>query len=390
MTITFTEKLKAAGAEAPTVSIALARPDESAADEISLRYMARGGGFVHSVRCRPGCITVIQESGDAPLRDALLGNGSPGQIDLRSGSNELHRSEIFHALDTSRLSKESSVRQALQAVGAPTDEIPELLRRLGLELSAETAPRDLNPALLKRLAVGCSLFARARILLFDRPFSGAEPAWIERIARLLLEIGEANARVLLITGEAQIPQVLRNDARVLVQDPRRAQKPSDEPAVEVRAQSAARNLIQASAPRQSKREPLVTRPQSIYYHVRPVATEGVHSEAIANPHSELAARGGRRREVQDEESPLNEYRRSKSGSLTRVGFLQRVQRWALYKSMNDKVRKVQTKASNRPTALDLPASARLFEFSKLRDLRIGTAIFIAAVLLICLIVHLSR
>ncbi len=54
---------------------------------------------------------------------------------------------------------------------------------------------------------------------YDASMLLRDPAWVERIAQLLLQVGESNARIMVVTGETQLPQVWRSNGRVLVQDP---------------------------------------------------------------------------------------------------------------------------------------------------------------------------
>ncbi|MFN8391006.1 MAG: hypothetical protein U0136_12015 [Bdellovibrionota bacterium] len=404
MTIILSEKLKASGADAQAASLTLPRNgDGGLQGEIALRHLSPSGEFMHSVRLAPGMITVIQETGHEPVRNALIGNDNNARIDLRAGNKELHRSEIFHVGDTSRLVKESTVMSALLASGVPAPEAPELLQKLGLQSASELRPRDLNPVQLKRLAIGCSAYARARLLLIDRPFAGSDPASVERIAQLLLQVGETNARALIITGESQIPSALRNHPRVLIQDPAANNQNLSIPARDDLSAQAARNLLHASVQAPRVGEPIVTRPQSIYFSPRQGYAETVHSEAIANPNSELRRLGGgagvsqlsteaRQSARKDgiEDSPLNEYKRQKTRPLTKVGMLTRTKQGSTYKTAYDLFRKLRARISARPMELDIPPAARLLEQGKKRDLRVGTMIFVVSVLAICALVWMSR
>lgn len=389
MTITLSEKLKAASTELPPAGTGLALPRNADAgvEGISLRALSPSGEFSHAVKAFPGMVTVLQERGRESVRDALLGR--EGKLDLRVGTQELHRSEIYLVQSHEHLLREATVRDAIRAAGAPEDEAQPLLEKLGLQDFAGMAPRDLPSSALKRLAIGCSMYARARILLYDRPFSGSDPAWIERIAQLMLRIGEANARAMIVTGEASLPNVWRGNSRVLVQDPKGS---SGQTLVSGKVNGSAVTVPQAAR--------LVTRPQSIYTLVPHRPPEMMQSEAIANPKvalgggagaSQLAVEGMQtaRREGL-EESQMNEYRRSKSGRLTRVNNFHRMQRAKVYRIVDEMMRKVRSRISARPAELDMPTSARLLEFTKRRELHIGTAIFILAVLAMCLIAYLNR
>jgi hypothetical protein len=107
--------------------------------------------------------------------------------------------EFAEALTPESLLPFATVRDSLRAFGVPQTEIPTLLRQLNIHNGMELSPRQLTPAALRYLSIAASLYGRARAVLFDRPFSGSDPAWVERITQLMLQVGEANARIMIAT-----------------------------------------------------------------------------------------------------------------------------------------------------------------------------------------------
>jgi len=396
MTLSLREKLKAAGSE-QALTLNLPRPPEAMGEAIHFRHLSGTGEFVHSVTCFPGCITVVQESQLGSFRQALLGRSQAGKIDIRSGNNELHISELFVAQNHEHLTKEPTVVAALRAAGAPAAEIQPLLRQLGLEAAAEMPPRDLGLSALNRLSVGSSMYARARILLFDRPFLGSDPAWVERIAQLLLQLGEANARAIVIVGENQLPKIWRSNARVLVQDPRQAAGSIAMPGRPMNGHGDGAQVAGAI---------IVTRPQSIYGAPTPRTIEALRSEAIENPNSEFRdnlqhlsgtgglnqlerdAETGARRQASAESTTYES--RPKPGPLTQVTGLQRVKQHPGYRKVEESVRKLRGRISARPAELDVPPAARISELNRKRDAKFGTAIFVLAVLAMVLMSYYVR
>ncbi len=402
MTITLNEKLKAAASEIPSNGAALPR-NEVQDESISFRHLAQSGEFVQSIRSQPGYVTVVQESGRETFRDALLGRSAAGKMDIRAGAQEVHSSEVYLVESHEHLLKAATVRAALVAAGAPEADVMPLLTKLGLETAAAMTPRDLGMSALKRLGIACSIYARARILLYDRPFLGADPGWVERIAQLLLQVGENNARALIITGETQIPQAWKDNERVLVQDPKQS---VTMPARPLNGSSSSRG-VDMTAAREILARSLVTRPQSIYHQSGAKNAEAMKSEAIQNPnlHEKLKQRlGGMAGDAQvqreaaagavkaGDEALHNEFQRERknTGTLTRVTGIHRLKHTRAFRKIDEMVRKVRGRISARPAELDMPPAARLLEFNKRRELQWGAAIFALAVLAMCLLGYLAR
>jgi len=396
MAITLSEKVKSSGAELPSPPLALPRQPDTQESIVSFRQL--GGEFGQTVQSQAGMITVVQENGKEGFRDAVLS----GRMDIRSGNQELHLSEIYFVQNNESLLRASTVTEALRSAGAPGVEIGPLLGEIGLRAASQMAPKDLGVSALKRLSIACSLYARARIILYDRPFLGSDPVWVEKIAQLLLNRGEANARAIIVTGETKLPEVWTNNRQVSIQDPRQPQLSSGLIARIPNGQLPTKPGILGGV---SPNGELITRPQPIYQQnaVRP--NEALKSEAIENPntefHSNLQRLGGgaglsqAQREAEEAArkegivSAEEEHRREE-GELTRVTAQDRFRAHPNYRKVADAVRKVRGRISARPVEIAIPPAKRLVALKQEREFRLVMLILVFAVLAMCLVSYLSK
>ena len=394
MTITLSEKLKTAGAELPAPGVALPRQLEGREEVVSFRQL--GGDFGQTVQSLPGTITVVQENGKEVFRDAVLG----GRMDIRSGAQELHASEIYFVQNNESLLKAATVTEALKSSGVPQNQLSVLLNELGLKAAAQMAPRDLGVSALKRLSIGCSLYARARILLYDRPFLGSDPAWVERIAQLLLSHGEGNVRSIIITGETKLPQAWTSNPRVSVQDPQQPQTTSGIIARTPAGQLPARPSVLSGTLIAGE---IVTRPQPIYQQAVMRQSETLKSEAIENPntefHSDLQKLGGGaglsqlQREAEQTArkdgvaAGTAEDSRRNEGDLTRVTGFDRFRVHPSYRKVSDTLRKVRGRISARPMAVAIPPAKRLLALKKKEDFQFMIACFFLALIAMSLVLY---
>jgi ABC-type nitrate/sulfonate/bicarbonate transport system ATPase subunit len=78
----------------------------------------------------------------------------------------------------------------------------ELLVRLELEDRAHLYPSALSGGQRQRVAVAQQLMAPRKLLLFDEPFSGLDPARIDEVCRLVVDVcskeGDAQDRVVVL------------------------------------------------------------------------------------------------------------------------------------------------------------------------------------------------
>lgn len=405
MALTLSEKLKTGAVEGPAPI--MPRVPESAHDSILIRHLAPNGEFLGAVQCPPGGLAVVQESAaletpSSAFRAAML-NRSP-EMSIRAGQETLHPSEIYVVQVSDRLLNAPTVEAAMREAGVPERDLPDLLRRVGLDGAVTVQPKDLGISALKRLAIAVSMYAKARVLLFDRPFAGSDPAWVERIAQLLLQVGEVQARAVIITGEARLPAAWRAHPRVAVYDGTSAATAP----LGAGNGDAAQRLMQASLQLQPRPGEMVTRPQLIHPGTRGATPEAMATEAIPNPNATLktpqllggdAGTGGLafetsqqvRRETIDE-NPYNEYRRQRkgTGTLTQVKPADRWKQTWIADTYGAVLKKVSARWTGRPATIDLPRSAKLQHVRRQSDLRLYTIVFMLMMLMACGVYWLTK
>ncbi len=407
MTPTLTEKLKeGAAGDTPVIP----RLHEGSSEAVTIRHLSPGGEFLGVISCLPGYLTVIQEGGtgqqgDSSFRNALLQRRP--EIDIRSGQDTLHPSEVLVVQVTDRVLNARNVVEALLDGGAPQQDIPRILQQIGLESAQNLQPKELGISALKRLSIAVSVYAKARLLLFDRPFMGSDPAWVERIAQLLLTVGETQARVMIVTGEAKIPALWRNNPRVLLHNSvalpeREAGRANIQTAAS--ESIAASNLAQASLNLQPRPGEVVTRPQLIHGSSRAGQFETLQVEAIPNPKAEAKAVEALQRTaglgqltlegVQQsrretlEENPQNEYRRQRknTGTLTQVNTTDRLKQTRVAELVGLTIKKLTARVTARPLGTDLPRAARLLNEKRRSDARLYAILLIGVMLVACSII----
>ena len=409
-----TEKVKDAGlGESPVMP----RLQEGASEVVSIRHLSPAGELLGVVNCVPGYLTVVQEgSGNSPsdsaFRAALLQRRA--EIDIRSGQDTLHPSEVHVVQVTDRVLNARNVVDALLEGGAPKQDIPRILQQIGLESAQNLQPKELGVSALKRLTIAISVYAKARLLLFDRPFMGSDPAWVEKIAQLLLSVGEIQARVMIVTGEAKIPAAWRNHPRVMLHNsatlPERSGFAGGSFSVHAQTSEAvaAHTAAQANLNLQPRPGEVVTRPQLIHSSNRPGPHESLQAEAIPNPRAEAKAAEALRRVsglaqltlegVQEtrrdtvEENPQNEYRRQRknTGKLTQVNTADRLKRTRIAEAVGLTVKKLTGRVAARPLGTDLPRAARLLNEQRRSDARLYTVLLIGVILVACSIIWFGK
>jgi len=109
---------------------------------------------------------------------------------------------------------------AQRVIGASRREIrenvPEVLRMVGLSAKYKANVRKLSGGEQQRVAIARALVNRPRLLLADEPTGNLDAATAEEIMRLLEEINESGTTVVVITHSREIVEKMKK--RVLVLD----------------------------------------------------------------------------------------------------------------------------------------------------------------------------
>jgi putative ABC transport system ATP-binding protein len=115
---------------------------------------------------------------------------------------------VFQALRLiGALSVTDNLLLAQRLAGQPRDPgtVAALLNSLGITHRARAKPRALSQGEAQRAAIARALVARPALLIADEPTSALDDANAELVARLLLDVAEANGSTLLIaTHDARL------------------------------------------------------------------------------------------------------------------------------------------------------------------------------------------
>ena len=89
-----------------------------------------------------------------------------------------------------------------------------LLERLELTDHRTKLPDQLSRGMRQKLAIACALLHSPRVLIFDEPLTGLDPAGMRRMKRVILEQAEAGAALILSSHILQLVEELCD--RILV------------------------------------------------------------------------------------------------------------------------------------------------------------------------------
>jgi len=156
-------------------------------------------------------------SGTLVVNDVLLN-------DLPARSVPKYRRTIGVVFQDFRLLRHLNVYEnvafAQRVIGKSTREIrenvPEVLRMVGLSAKYKANVRKLSGGEQQRVAIARALVNRPRLLLADEPTGNLDAATAEEIMRLLEEINESGTTVVVITHSREIVEKMKK--RVLVLD----------------------------------------------------------------------------------------------------------------------------------------------------------------------------
>ncbi len=156
-------------------------------------------------------------SGTLVVNDVLLN-------DLPARSVPKYRRTIGVVFQDFRLLRHLNVYEnvafAQRVIGKSTREIrenvPEVLRMVGLSAKYKANVRKLSGGEQQRVAIARALVNRPRLLLADEPTGNLDTATAEEIMRLLEEINESGTTVVVITHSRDIVEKMKK--RVLVLD----------------------------------------------------------------------------------------------------------------------------------------------------------------------------
>jgi len=93
----------------------------------------------------------------------------------------------------------------------------DLLARLELEGKRESLPSQLSRGMRQKLAIACALLHRPRVLLFDEPLTGLDPAGMRRMKATLRQEAEAGTAVILSSHLLRLVEELASTVLVMAE-----------------------------------------------------------------------------------------------------------------------------------------------------------------------------
>ena len=97
-----------------------------------------------------------------------------------------------------------TVRENLTLVGATSNEVLQLLERVGLHGDQDKFPRQLSGGMQRRVALARVLVMKPRLLLMDEPFASLDAGTAQSCRQLLLNCWrELGTAVLFVTHNQQ-------------------------------------------------------------------------------------------------------------------------------------------------------------------------------------------
>jgi energy-coupling factor transport system ATP-binding protein len=126
-----------------------------------------------------------------------------------------------HAFLTGRVRDELAVGP--RAVGRPDQEaartVDDLLQRMRLAALADANPFTLSGGEQRRLSVAAALASHPRLLLLDEPTFGQDPTTWRELTRLVSELRDAGAGVVVVTHDTAFEDAVA-DRRLVLRDGR--------------------------------------------------------------------------------------------------------------------------------------------------------------------------
>ncbi len=103
-----------------------------------------------------------------------------------------------------------------------------LLERLELEQKRDQLPSQLSRGMRQKLAIACALLHRPKVLFFDEPLTGLDPAGMRRMKVTLKEEAEAGAAIVLSSHLLHLIEELASHVLVMAQGRRVSMGPIKE------------------------------------------------------------------------------------------------------------------------------------------------------------------
>lgn len=359
-------------------------PGDRAGAVLQLRQFPTGTGFVRTVNCAPGQLTVLTgdyEKDSKQFRDALVGRPSSTPVTMRYGTDDVSPSEIFSVGVFDILSDDLTVSRALERAHVQGEDAKLLLSQARLSAADGALIRDLDESSRRQLSILVGLFSRTRFVLFDRPFLSVSSGAIEPLAEMMLRAAQVSKRIVVITGVEKIPEIWKNsrDVHFSGHESRETRTKSKtlriQREIEPEAADSVRSMIQGNRLAAENGDFIYTRPMIINPSGARQASGGrLQNESIANPHfAEIvgvqAAAAGAENEGSKvsingaaPKAPRDSARRKRAntGTLTRVSTWELIKRRLIGKDLIEFLQSLTgSKKDKSPSGLTLSAVTKV-------------------------------
>ena len=165
-----------------------------------------------SFRVSPGEVLGLvgpNGAGKTTTLRSLVGIVRPTRGTIRIGGHDLERDPVAakrllafmpdepHLFDYLTVLEHLRFTARLYQVPDVERRLPTLLRELELGDKAHSLPAELSRGMRQKLVIACGLLHDPRVLLFDEPLTGLDPAGIRRMKQTIVERARQGAAVLL-------------------------------------------------------------------------------------------------------------------------------------------------------------------------------------------------
>lgn len=170
-----------------------------------------GAGKTTAIRC---CAGILMPS---------YGSVTIGGYDIVR-EPRLAKAELSFVPEVPNLYELLTVREHLYFIAAAFDRVDiyhsqgdDLLRRFSLLEKADQLVATLSKGMRQKLSVACALVHEAKVFLMDEPIIGIDPAGVAEFKRLLVELRESGAAILVSTHLLDIAERLCDRVVILSQ-----------------------------------------------------------------------------------------------------------------------------------------------------------------------------
>jgi ABC-type multidrug transport system ATPase subunit len=138
---------------------------------------------------------------DATEGEVTVGGNAAGTLDARAATSYLPDEPVLY--DDLSVREHLHYISRLHGLDASTEDINEVLGRIGLLHRADDLPSRFSRGLRQKTAIALGLFRPFRVLLIDEPFVGLDAGGKAALLELLAEVNGHGATIVVATHDPQ-------------------------------------------------------------------------------------------------------------------------------------------------------------------------------------------